>query len=132
VKTDQINMLELRTDLTGILKRASAGEMLVITRFGQPVAAIGPITWPVEKTDAGQQSDPELGSDGRARPKAAAVADPKGSARSAVAPDEVIKLPDNADELTALKETRRALVKRYGANHTDVHEITDRINKLSK
>jgi prevent-host-death family protein len=103
--TDQINMLELRINLTQILKRVENGESLVVTRFGAPVAVIGP-------AGAGE-----------------------GSGAKSVAPEapvEVVPLPDDVDELTALRETRAALVKRYGANHTDVHEITDRINKLSK
>jgi hypothetical protein len=37
-----------------------------------------------------------------------------------------------ADELAALKETRAALIKRYGINHSDVQEITEKIKKLSK
>lgn len=39
---DSISLLQLRTDLSGVLRRVSEGESLVVTRFGIPVAVIRP------------------------------------------------------------------------------------------
>ena len=59
---------ELRNDTRGLLRRVAAGEDIVITVDGQPVASLAPIRlrprW-IPATDfvvrmAGRQADPEL------------------------------------------------------------------------
>ena len=39
-----VGSFEAKTHLPEILKRAQAGETIIVTRHGQPVAQIGPVT----------------------------------------------------------------------------------------
>lgn len=40
---DEINVYEAKTQLSRLLERAEAGEEIIITRHGRPVARLGPI-----------------------------------------------------------------------------------------
>ena len=49
VAMERIGVRELRSELSGFVKRAGAGERIVITIDGQPVAQLGPLEAAVDE-----------------------------------------------------------------------------------
>jgi prevent-host-death family protein len=53
----EVNIYAAKTQLSNLVRRAAAGEDIVITRNGQPVARLAPIGQPGKKRKLGRLSE---------------------------------------------------------------------------